>query len=330
MPSRVTRNVTTRVRSAWNATVIMSVISLKCSAKSLGTPYGLSMPGSTCAFCCSARAQLLLNLADRAQILVQLALIGGTEAAAQRARVLGDEVEDAAPVHLPPRPRLGCQLRAVAEQPLEERTRIEDRRQRLRLAAPREVVRVRARVARIAVASLARVLQPDFERREPRLPADLIRDQLIAGDTCLDVGDGLLHLHAGEVRPAAAPVIARAVEQRAPGVVGEVAHQQDVVLERLERLQRLRKHAEPAFVARVPVPHVDAVRHVDERHAHGRLAALRARERGRHRVEERQGNGGAQAAQKRSSWKRLACDEHQRAPSTSSPRRDWNGRLLTI
>ena len=145
----------------------------------------------------------------------------------------------------------------------------------------------------------------------------------------------LLDLHAGEIRAAAAAVIAGAVEQRAPGVVGQVAEQQDVVLERLERLQDARQLAELALVVRVPVPHVDAVRHVDERHAHRRLA-------------------GAGCGEARESWhpgtaarRRCPCPAGtcvvasafrviiiERSPSVSrsdrlaAPR--WNGRLSTI
>ena len=125
-------------------------------------------------------------------------------------------------------------------------------------------------------------------------------------------------------------MVAGSVEQRPPGVVRQVAEQKDVVLERREWSQRLRQIGERPLVRRVPVPHVDAVRHVDERHPDRRLAALRARECRGHGVEERQRDGGAESAEERAPWQRLACDEHQRAPVASSPRLDWNGRLFTI
>ena len=52
----------------------------------------------------------------------------------------------------------------------------------------------------------------------------------------------------------------------------------------------------------------------------GALPACGLGERGGHRIEERQRDGGPHAAQERSSWKRAACDEHQRSPpATSSP-----------
>ena len=65
--------------------------------------------------------------------------------------------------------RFGAEGDAVAEEALEEGARIEDRRQRLGLAAPREVVGVGAGVAGIAIARLARVFEADLERREARL-----------------------------------------------------------------------------------------------------------------------------------------------------------------
>ena len=48
-------------------------------------------------------------------------------------------------------------------------------------------------------------------------------------------------------------MIARAIEQRPPGVVRQVAQQEDVVLERLQRLQNARQLAELALRSRIPV-----------------------------------------------------------------------------
>ena len=98
----------------------------------------------------------------------------------QLLRVFGDEIENAAAVlRLRARALPDVSADAVAEQALEQRARIEDRRQRLRLAAPRQIVGVRAGVAGIAIARLARVFQADFERREARLLADLVGDDLV-------------------------------------------------------------------------------------------------------------------------------------------------------
>ena len=169
---------------------------------------------------------LPLDLADRGEVLVELALVGGSEVGLQLLRVVGDEIENAAAVLFFCGARFRAQRGAVAEQPLEQRARIENRRQRLRLAAPGQIVGVRAGVSGIAIAGLARVFEADFERREARLVADLVGDELVAGNAGLDVDDRLLDLNAGEVGAAAAAVIARAIEQRAPVVVRQVAEQQ--------------------------------------------------------------------------------------------------------
>ena len=91
-------------------------------------------------------------------------------------------------------------------------------------------------------------------------------------------------------------MIAGAVEQRAAGVVRQVAEQQDVVLERLERLQRLRQLAR----ARLRTSGSSAAcrcRSARRRTpcAPAPCRRLRLRKRRRHRIEERQRDGGAHA-----------------------------------
>ena len=109
--------------------------------------------------------------------------------------------------------------------------------------APGEIVGVGAGVTGIAIAGLARVFHAEFERREARLLADLIGDDLIERDAGLDIDQGFARLNAGEIRAAAAAVIAGAIEQRAAGVVGQIAEEQDVFFEGFERLQGARQFA---------------------------------------------------------------------------------------
>src|SRR3954466_6813309 len=120
-------------------------------------------------------------------------------------------------------------------------------------------------------------------------------------------------------------MIAGAVEQRPPGVVGQVAHEEQIVLERLEGLEGAGQDAELAFIVRIPAAHIDAVRDVHERHTERRLAGGRSREGGNHGIEERERHGGPHSSQKRASRKRFAGDHF----CTLSPRLDWNGRLRT-
>src|SRR5438876_11574317 len=97
---------------------------------------------------------LPLDLANGREILIQLALVGRTQIRLQLPGVVGDEIEDAPPEPALPRPRLWAQRHAAAEQPLEKSARVENRRQRLGLAPPRQVIGVSAGVAGIAIARL--------------------------------------------------------------------------------------------------------------------------------------------------------------------------------
>ena len=101
--------------------------------------------------------------------------------------------------------------------------------------------------------------------------ADLIRHKLVAGNARFDIGGRFLDLNSGQIGAAAAPMITWAVKQRPPRVVRQIAEQDDIVFVRLHRLQNPRQLAELALVIRIPAVHHDAVRHVDEHHAHRRL-----------------------------------------------------------
>ncbi len=103
------------------------------------------------------------DFANRRKILIELAAVGRTQAAFEVLCILGDEIENAAPVAGPSGALLGSQRCSIAEQALEERARIEHWRQRLRLALPCQVVGVGAGVSRIAITGLTRVLDSDFE-----------------------------------------------------------------------------------------------------------------------------------------------------------------------
>jgi hypothetical protein len=204
-----------------------------------------------------------------------------------------------------------CRLRAVrAEQPFEQTTRIGNRRQRLRFGLPREVVGVGARVAAVAVARLARLFQPDLERGQPGLAANRLRRDLIGGNPELEIGAGSLQdLHARHVRPEGAPVIARAVLQRAPPVRRQVRQDQEFILHGFERREDARQDAERSLGGRRPVPHVDAVRQVEPGEAH-RPGGSRAGEGGGHRVEERQADGRAQSLENGPPRQGFPGDDH--------------------
>src|SRR5262245_41492869 len=110
-------------------------------------------------------------------------------------------------------------------------------------------------------------------------------------------------------------MIAGTVQPSPPGVVRQVAEQEDVIFERLERLQDPRKFTELPFILRIPMLHHDAVRHVHEHHPHRRLAwrlarCLNGRKRRCHRVEERKRNRRPHSFEDRSSWNRFSRNHH--------------------
>ena len=284
---------------------------------------------------------LAFYFADGREILVEFALVCRSEGRFELVCVVGDEVENAAAILRLAQALFRSHGKPFAEQALKKGPGIENRGHRLGLAAPGEIVGVGAGVAGVAVTGLAGVFHAEFKRREAGLFADFVRDQLIEGNAGLNIHERLLHLHAGEVGPGAAAVIAGAIEQGAAGVVRQVAELEDVFFEGFERLQRARQFLEFAFIRRIPPVHDHAVRHIEERHANRRLR--RGRHGGRHRVQEGQGNGGGAHAPEECTAGKSFLGDHFWAISfvfatgvfrslfvvTSSPRRDWNGRLRT-
>ena len=69
-----------------------------------------------------------LDLAHRVEVVAELAAVAGAETRPQAARVLADEVEEAAVLPRPHRPHRGVGGVAVAEQPLEDAARDWSRR----------------------------------------------------------------------------------------------------------------------------------------------------------------------------------------------------------
>src|SRR5205814_10233434 len=141
------------------------------------------------------------------EILGELHAVTPPELAAQLHDLLSDTVEDAA-ILLAARRALPDGV-AAAEQPLEDEAWTCFRRQRRRRRLPRHRVHVRARVAVIAGADDVVAVEGDLERRELRIAADLLRDQLIDRRAGLDVGAfGLLRMHAAHERRRGARVLA--------------------------------------------------------------------------------------------------------------------------
>ncbi len=254
-----------------------------------------------------------LDVANRVHVIAELAAIARAEARLEMRDFLPHRIENAA-VFLnacDARPRVGAL--AVAEQPLEHRARIDFHRHRRGRRTPRNRVGVGAAIARVAVAHQTRRFERQLQRRQLGLLAKLARRDLIDRNTRANVDPfSLLRMYAGQECGARARVVARSVAQRITGLLREPGQDKETVLERSERVQSRSELEAGPLRGRRPTIHDHAVRNVDETHAAHRpcYRALRSGERRRHRIQQRQGQCGSQAAQERAARQRFLRDDH--------------------
>ena len=111
---------------------------------------------------------------------------------------------------------------------------------------------------------------------------------------------GFLRMHAGQPGGTGPGMVARAIAQRLARVVVKATHHQQLFAELFQRLQGFGELKVTAIGCRRPVLHDDAVGHIEERHAHRRRARALAGggESRSHRIQNRQGQSGTEAAQK--------------------------------
>src|SRR5262249_58220170 len=117
------------------------------------------------------RSVTTYDLPHPPQIPLELPLASAPDGHAKPRQAGGDVVEHALLAGEPYRARARVGAVAVAEQPFEDRARIDFSRQRAGRAAPRHR-HVRARVPGIAVAGQRLRLESQLERRELRVPAE--------------------------------------------------------------------------------------------------------------------------------------------------------------
>ena len=105
---------------------------------------------------------------------------------------------------------------AVAEQAIEDHARIDLHRQRSGRRAPRNRVHVGAAEADVAGSHQpAEIFGGEFERRQRRFLADLLRRDLIDGDARLNIGAvGALGMHAVQEHRGRPRVIAAVISRR--------------------------------------------------------------------------------------------------------------------
>ena len=261
---------------------------------------------------------------DGVEILIEPGPVAVADGALEAGQIVGDRIEDAAVAAHLGRALLG--RAAVAEESLEHHPRVVLHRQRRRRRPPRDGVQIDATVAVLAVADEAVEIDGEFERRQRRAAAEMLRGQLVRGDPGPHVRAlGLLRMHPVQPRRAGPRVLAVAVPERLGLPVGEAGHHREAVAVRGQRLQDGGQLEPRPGLGRRPLLHHRAVGDVDEpQPADGaRRGPGLGREGGHHGVEQGQGDGGAQAPQERPARQRQLADGHDRVLLI------WKGGLLT-
>ena len=255
-----------------------------------------------------------LDVAHRLGVLVELHLVVHAEFALQVGELAGHRVEQALVLAHPRQTRLAVGAAAVAEEGLEDRARIPLHRQRLRLAAPRDGVRVDAAQVARAGAGVVRAVEGHGERRHLGLPREVPGQKLVHRDLAEDLGlVAAAARHAGQERPGGAGV------DVVPARVEPGEHDR-LVAERRERLEDGRQLEARPLPLRRPVRHGHAVGDVERLEARRGLGGGPRRGHGRgHRVEERQRERRADASENRPPGQRLVDQGHVRG--LLSPRR---------
>ena len=152
-------------------------------------PVGLSMPGVRSVRSFSARSMRCSISRIDERYSSSLRRSEAPRSADSCVRPLAHEIEDAAAVLHAARAHVGREARVdVAEQAFEHQAGVRLRRHRGSRPAPRQAVRVRARIAGVAVADGARVVAPELDRSEARLFREADGRDLIDRDAVLDVG----------------------------------------------------------------------------------------------------------------------------------------------
>ena len=254
-----------------------------------------------------------LDGAHRVQILGDPRPVAGADLAPQPGQIVADGVEDAA-VLAKLRPPLRRRA-AFAEKPLEDDAGVVLHRQRRRRVAPRDGVHVDAAVAVLAVADEEVAVYRQLQRRQRRRSPELPGGDLVRGRPRPDVGPlGLLRVDAVEPRGRGPRMLSVAVAERLGLPLRQSAQHDHPLAERGEGLEGGRE-LERRRVRRRPRLHGHAVRQVDPPETTDRLrgAGRDAGQCGRHRIEHRERQRGADAAQERAPGQRLPRDDHESA-----------------
>ena len=238
---------------------------------------------------------LPLHLADAVEILLDPGPVGRPDRALEPRDVLAERVEEAGPALERGLALLGGA--ALAEEPLEHDAGMGLGGQRGRRRRPRQAVLVDAGVAVVADARERVQVHRQLERRQLRVLADLQGRELVGGGAEEVVGAlGVLGVGGAEE-----PGVRRVVRARVGELQLGVRHHRELLLDGLEGAEDRRQLAQLVAVGGRPPLVVAAHRneHVPEpADRPGRRPGEGGR-RGNHRIEQRQGQGGLHALQKR-------------------------------
>ena len=137
----------------------------------------------------------------------------------------------------------GRALRVLrSEEPVEDQPGVDLLGHRHICRPPGDVRRIGTAIARVAVARLRTALDAQLERGKPRLPADLLRGDLVDRDAHADAGPvGLERVRAGQEAGQRAGMVARPVAEGFRIVLGQAGQDEQIVLERRQRLERRRQ-----------------------------------------------------------------------------------------
>ncbi len=210
------------------------------------------------------------EFANASEVIVELALVVGTELAVEAIGVVEHEIENALALGLAAAASFGRFRAARAEEALEYLARIDFFDDRRVIGFPGDIRRIGTTIAGIAAASLQAGFAAELERRKASEEAYLLGSDLIDRDAHVDVfAIGFLGVATGEIDGHGAGMIAWAVAVVARPILRQARKNQHVVFERLEFSQSRRQLGQRALGFGSPIGHVNAVGHIEAGHAAG-------------------------------------------------------------
>ena len=253
----------------------------------------------------------LFDRAGSFQIFFQLVPVAHSQIVGKPGRVFHHEIEDRGlPTQLR-QPAFLVERFAVAEQTLEHGARVRGNGKGDSGREPGDSVGIGAGIIDVAASKQARLLDTEFERRQRRRVAKVRGEDLVHGNARADIrAFGLFHMSSGEERGAGPAVSRRTIPHRCCLRVAKAGKDGNAVPVLRKRFESGGQF-QTMIGLRGPIGlHDHAVRRVEHLKPlwpAGDISGPRARH---HRLQERQSDRGAEAAQYRAAADGLACDHH--------------------